>query len=410
MSQYPRWQTPIVTSALKTRRVVIIAGARQCGKTTVSKSFEMSDTEYRTLDDKLLLQAAKTDPGEFVKHQSRCMIIDEIQKAPELLPAIKKAVDDDNRPGQFLLTGSSNIQALPGVTESLAGRIRTVSLRPLSQGELRNHQPNFLEHLFLQHPNKLKTEQVTRDEIIEIALCGGYPEVIPFSQRDRQLWHQNYIDALLERDLKDIIHIRRLDAMSQLMHVISAWSTKPIDISAIGSGLSLQRHTVESYFNALEALYLIDRIPAYGKTDYARVGKQSKLIMNDSGLMSSILRLRLDDIRFDADRIGKLIETHVGNELQKHINATEEQYVLYHYKDREKREIDFVIENEAGDLLGIEVKASTSVDLADFKHLRWFKENLKPARKNFMGIVLYAGNHISSLGDGMWAIPITALY
>ncbi len=409
MSNYRRWQEPTIVEALKTRRVVIIAGSRQCGKTTLSKSFA-ADTEYRTLDDRLLLSAAKNDPDEFVKHHNQCLVIDEIQKAVELLPAIKKVVDENNRPGQFLLTGSANIQAMPCVSESLAGRIRTVSLRPLSQGEINRHQPHFFEPLFSEQFDQLRIKKITRDDIIEIALRGGYPEVIPFSPRDRQLWHQNYMDALLERDLKDIIHIRRIDAMFQLVQVVATWSTKPIDISAIGSGLSLQRHTVESYFNALEALFLIDRIPAYGKTDYDRVGRQSKLIMNDSGLMSSLLRLRLDDVRFDGDRVGKLIETHVGNELQKHIDAADESYVLCHYRDREKREIDFLIENEKGNFIGIEVKANTSTDLADFKHLKWFQENLKPPRKKFMGIVLYTGNHIASFGDGLWAIPISTLY
>ncbi|MCX7125097.1 MAG: DUF4143 domain-containing protein, partial [Gammaproteobacteria bacterium] len=284
-------------------------------------------------------------------HTSQFMIIDEVQKAVELLPAIKMEVDEDNRPGRFLLTGSANIQSLPSVTESLAGRIRSVPLRPLAQGEILNHLPNFLENCFAQRFRELKVEKLSRDDIIEIALRGGYPEPLKFTPYDRQLWHQNYLDTMLDRDLKEIINIRRRDAMDDLIQVVSAWSTKPIDIAGIGSSLSLQRNTVESYINALEALYIIDRIPPYIKTDYEYVGKQSKLIMNDSGLMASVLRLKLEDIRFDGDRVGKLIETHVGNELQKHIDTTEHQCRLYHFRDKRKREIDFLIENYAGDLL-----------------------------------------------------------
>ena len=388
---------------------MIIGGARQCGKTTLSKSLVVSGTTYRTLDDKLLLQAAKIDPQEFVKHRENMMIIDEVQKALELLPAIKMVVDENNRPGQYLLTGSSNIQALPSVTESLAGRIREVPLRPLSQGEILGHLPNFIDGAFKQQFH-LYNNILSRDDIIEIAMRGGYPEPLEFSSYDRQLWHQNYIDTLLERDLKEIINIRRQDALDSLVKIVAAWSTKPIDIAAIGSGLSLQRHTVESYFNALETLYLIDRIPAFAKTDYDRVGKQSKLIFNDSGLMASILRWRMDDIRLDSDRVGKLIETHVGNELQKHIDATENQCILYHYRDREKREIDFMIEGYHGDLLGIEVKASTTPSSNDFKHLKLFNEKIKPSDKNFIGIVLYTGNHIVSFGNSMWAVPISCLY
>lgn len=409
MSHYQRWQTQIVLNALETRRVVIIGGARQCGKTTLSKSLVVSGTTYRTLDDKLLLLAAKSDSQEFVRHNDQIMIIDEVQKAPELLPAIKIIVDENNRPGQYLLTSSANIQSLPSVTESLAGRIREVPLRPLAQGEILGSLPNFLDNAFNQifHQHR---DTLSRDDIIEIAMRGGYPEPLRFTTDDRQLWHQNYIDTLLERDLKGIINIRRRDAMDNLIQVVSAWSTKPIDIAAISSGLSLQRHTVESYFNALEALYLIDRIPAFVKTDYERVGKQSKLIFNDSGLMASILRWRVNDIRLDGSRVGKLIETHVGNELQKQIDTTENRCILYHYRDREKREIDFIVEGYHGDLLGIEVKASTTPSLNDFKQLKSVKEKIQLPDKKFIGIVLYTGNHIVSFGDSMWAVPISCLY
>ncbi|OGV28236.1 MAG: hypothetical protein A3F18_06075 [Legionellales bacterium RIFCSPHIGHO2_12_FULL_37_14] len=406
---YPRWQKSFIQHALKTRRVVTIGGARQCGKTTLARSFVNSKATYRTLDDRMLLEAAKTDPQAFVLHFEEMLIIDEVQKALELLPAIKMAVDENSRKGQYLLTGSAHIASLPGVTESLAGRICEVPLRPLAQGEILNNQPIFLidafEQKFLQHEAPL-----SRDDIIEIAMRGGYPEPLKFTHEDRQLWHRNYIDLLLDRDLREIINIRRRDALFQLIQVISAWSTKRIDISAIGSGLSLQRHTLESYLNALEALYLIDRIPAFAKTEYDRVGLQAKLLFNDSGLMASILRWRLEDIRFDGDKVGKLIETHVGNELQKQVDTTRQQYSLYHYRDREKREIDFLIENAKGDLLGIEVKASTGAQSTDFNHLKAFKERIKPRAKSFIGIVLYTGPHIASFGENLWAVPISCLY
>ncbi len=412
MKKYSRWQADIIQSALKTRRVVLVAGARQCGKTTLLKAWASSNMLYRTLDDKLLLQAAKMDPHSFIQkydQSSQLIIIDEVQKAAELFPAIKMVVDEDTRPGQFLLTGSANIQSLPGVTESLAGRIRKIPLRPLSQGEIERTSPKFLDQAFGQK-FVLPEKTWTRDEIIKVALRGGYPEPLYFEPYERTLWHQNYMDTLLERDLKDIINIRRQEAMENLIKVVAAWSTKPIDLSAIGSGLSLQRPTLESYLNALENLYLIDRIPAYAATDYARIGKQSKLLMNDSGLMASLLRWQLEDIRFDGDRVGKLLETHVGNELQKQIDVTEDRCLLSHYRDKSKKEIDFIVTGIHGDLLGIEVKASTSPSLADFKNLKWFKENIALKDKQFTGIVLYTGSYIISMGDHLWAVPISCLY
>jgi len=410
MSQFHRWQTPIIEQALQTRRIIILAGPRQCGKTTLSKALELADYEYRTLDDKMLQEAAIADPHEFVKRHKALMIIDEVQKAVELLPAIKKVVDDDNRPGQYLLTGSANIQSLPGVTESLAGRAGKIRLRPLAQGEILGNKPVFLQHAFEQTLGQLSLQPLERDEILQIAMYGGYPEALTLSPSESLLWHEDYVDALLERDLMDIVNIRRKDSMKNLVHIVCTWSTKPIDMSAIGSGLAIKRPTLESYVNALEALYLVERIPAWTKTDYGRINRQSKLIINDSGLMSSLLRWQLDDIRFDDDKTGKLIETHVGNELQKHIDTARDQYELFHYRDREKREIDFIVRRNNGDLLGIEVKSSTSVGNEDFKHLRWFQENLTLNGKNFTGIIIYTGEHLASFNNNLWAVPITALY
>lgn len=407
MKPYQRWQTAAINHGLNTRRVVILAGARQCGKTTLSKMLVTPHSEYRTLDDHTLLEAAIADPNEFVKHNNYFMIIDEIQKAPVLLPAIKKVVDEDNRPGQYLLTGSANIQSLPGVTESLAGRIRKIPLRPLAQGEFLSYPPTFLKNAFSLSFVQASLMILERDDILKIAIRGGYPEAIKLSNRDRSLWHQDYIEALLERDLLDIINIKRQDAMKNLIHVVAAWSTKRIDLSSIGAGLAISRPTLESYMNALEALFLIDRIPPWTKTDYQRVGKQPRLIMNDSGLMASILKWRLENIRFDGDSAGKLIETHVGNELQKQMDAATEEYTLYHYRDNEKREIDFIVERDDGCLLGLEVKASTSVKMDDFKHLIWFK---KQCVTHFVGIVLYPGQHILSFGQDLLAVPISALY
>lgn len=412
MSGYIRWQSAVLDKALKTRRIVLLSGARQVGKTTLTKSKITPQVTYRTLDDRLLLQAAQSDPNEFVKKNNpeiELIIIDEVQKAPDLIPAIKIIVDQDAIPGQFLLTGSADIQQQPDVTESLAGRIRRISLRPLAQAEIKGHEPSFLDAALNQTLIE-PTEKLSRDEVIQIALRGGYPEPLNFDPYDRMLWHQDYVQTLLERDLKDIVNIKRQEAMQNLIQVVAAWSTKPIDLSAIGSSLGLQRSTLESYFNALEGLYLIDKIPAYFRTDYDRIGKQSKLIMNDSGLMASILRWDLDSLRWDGDRLGKLIETHVGNELQKQIDASENRYVMSHYRDKDQHEIDYLISDLQGNLLGIEVKASSSPTLSDFKNLIWFKEHLAVDGKKFIGIVFHMGSHLVAMKENLWAVPISTLY
>jgi predicted AAA+ superfamily ATPase len=404
---YPRWQKESIKQALKTRRVILLSGARQCGKTTLAKQIASPNATYLTLDDLTLKQAAESDPHNFVKHQENLLIIDEVQRVPTLLPAIKKVVDEDTRPGQYLLTGSANIQSLPGVQESLAGRIRKIRLRPLSQGELQGRLPHFFEKAFNESFTNIPPCE--RDTLLEYAFRGGFPEALTLKEKERRQWHKDYLDALIERDLKDITKIHRYDAMQELIRILSAWSSKFMDVSAIGRGLSIQRPTVESYMNALEALYLIERVKPWTKTDYGRVGKQTKVFMADCGLMASILGWQLEQVKLDSDRLGKLIETFVFNELASHIDASNGQYQLFHYRDREKREIDFLIERDDHLILGLEVKASSTVGANDFKHLKWFQANMLK-EDNFIGLVLYAGERAMSFGPHLWALPFNALW
>lgn len=407
--QYARWQTPSIQQALRNRRIVVLAGARQCGKTTLAKTFITPDTDYRTLDDLSLMQAAMHDPQAFVVHHKQMMIIDEIQRVPLLLQALKQAVDTDQTPGRFLLTGSANIQARPGVTESLAGRIRTLRLRPLAYGEIYRHTPDFLPQAFkesFQIPNGLQHD---KDTYLLEALQGGYPEPHLLSLTEAQQWYADYLNALMERDLQDLLQIRRQDSMQSLLGVLAAWSSKFIDLSAIGAKMALSRPTLQGYINALEALYIIEKIPPFLKTDYERINKHYKLFMADTGLMGTLLNWNLDNVRLDGDRNGKLIETFVFTQLMAHIEAQETRYQLYHYRDREQREIDFIIENNQEELLCVEVKASSLVTHETFKHILWFQKNVVPQKKS-IGIVFYTGQHILSFGNSLWAVPISVLY
>lgn len=405
---WPRWQSRTIDTAMKERRVLLLTGPRQCGKTTLVTRRASKNTEYRTLDDGTLREIAEADPQGFLEHDSGMLIIDEVQRAPALLPAIKKVVDEDTRPGRFLLTGSANIQSLPHVQESLAGRVAKIRLRTLTEGEIRGAQPKFLEYAFDQS-FKYGWRVYGRDDVLETAFRGGFPEAIKLEGRARRRWHRDYIEALLERDLKDIARIHQHDAMRELVRVMAAWSGKFMDISAIGAGLSIRRPTLESYINALESLYLVERVQPWTKTDYGRVGKQKKVFMTDGGLMASLLDWRFDQVRLDADRAGKLVESFAFNELAALVDTSDGRYQLYHYRDREKREIDFLIERDDGALLGIEIKAAASTKKDDFKHLAWFRDNLA-GDCPFVGIVLYAGEFSGSLGNGLWAVPFGAMW
>ena len=330
---YPRWQKATIEQLLLERRVLLLSGPRQCGKTTLARQLESDETEYRTLDDHTLRQAAENDPEGFVKSGARTLVIDEAQRVPALLPEIKKSVDADTRFGRYLLTGSSHIQSLPTVGESLAGRIANIRLRPLAQGEIQKTASRFIDSAFKQSFSMSRGHaRCDRDAILEIAFRGGFPEATRLFDRGRKRWHIDYVNAILERDLKEIVRIHRKNAMRELTLALAAWSGKFMDVSAIGSGLSIRRPTMEAYISALETLYLVERVYPWTKTDYARVGKQSKLFMVDSGLMASLLGWKMELTRFDSERSGKLIETFAFNEIMAQVDAKDGRYKLFHYR------------------------------------------------------------------------------
>ena len=405
---YKRWITAVIQSSLKERRATILLGPRQSGKTTLVKQLLPEVRDYRTLDDLTLLAAAEADPHLFVKRSGRLMVIDEVQRVPDLLIAIKKEVDENSEKGQYLLTGSANIRQLPTVRESLAGRIAKLQLRPLAQGEILGKKPDFLQRAIRQEFAEPDV-YYNQDAVIDLALRGGFPEPLTLSEKARGGWHKDYLEALIDYDLSEIINIRRRDDMHQLLYVLAEWSSQYIDLSAIQSGLAIQRQTLESYLNALEALFLFERLPVYAKTDYARIGKRPKLYMNDSGMMASILKWNKEKVLLDSQKTGKLIETLVYNEIATHVSCHDE-HQLYHYRDREKREIDLIVENDEGALLGIEVKAGSTLKKEHFKHLSWFQENLVKEGQLFVGIILYTGEKVVPFGENLWAVPMGCLW
>jgi predicted AAA+ superfamily ATPase len=410
MKDYSRWQKKALQDALQARRVVMLTGPRQCGKTTLVRQLISKNVEYRTLDDAVFRKAAEEDPHLFVEGvpENSTMIIDEVQKVPDLLPAIKKVVDQDNRPGQFLLTGSANIQSLPTVQESLAGRVANIRLRPLSQGEIDAKKSRFLDRAFAQS-FRGKPPYYDRQKLIDLAFRGGFPEPVRLMSQKRKGWHEDYIEALMAHDLGDVAHIRQRDVMRELVGILAAWSSKFMDISKIGSGLAIERKTLTAYISALQSLYLIDAVPAWSKTDYDRVGKQAKLMMTDSGMMTALLGWRPNDLPLDPGKAGKLFETFVYHELSCQIDAADEACKLYHYRDREKREIDFLIEREDRALLGIEVKSGVTVKGRDFKHMKWFKENVA-GKRTVVGLIMYAGEVAVPFGKDLWAVPYGYLW
>jgi len=406
---FKRWQVENTQRALKNRRVVAITGARQSGKTTLTEQVMGDKGIYRSLDKDEFLQSAKFDPNEFVKNPSGTMVIDEIQKVPSLLSEIKLAVDKDNRPGQYLLTGSSSLQTTASVNDSLAGRIKHIRLRPLTVGEIMRNKPAFLERAFNgDFPVQIKGYD--KETIFDFALRGGYPEALRISDaKERKEWHRDYVDNLINKDLYDIEKIRRLDTIRDLVKILSGWSGKFMDKAKIGSTLEISKQTFDIYINALITLFIFERVPPWTKTDYELAGKKSKIYAADTGLMASLLNWKSEDFFLDPDRSGKLMETFVFQELSAQVDL-DSDYSLYQYRDVKKREIDFLVEKENEGLIGVEVKAGRKVSIEDFSSQIWFKENIIKGKMPYHGIVLYTGEDTLSFGGGMLAVPSAALF
>jgi predicted AAA+ superfamily ATPase len=408
--EYQRWQVVNAKNALTKRRVVVLTGARQSGKSTLLKQILTKDDVLLSLDNNNLLKSALEDPKGFVKNSSKSTVfIDEVQKAPALIPEIKMVVDKNNRCGQYMITGSANIQTLPIITDSLAGRNKRVRLRPLTVGEILNRKPLFLERAFNMN-FKRKIPGFDKEHIFNFAFCGGYPEVIRLkNQKDRSEWYRDYIDDLINRDLKEIENIRRQDILKELILILAGWSGKYMDAAKIGSSLAISKPTLESYINALESLYIFERVNPWVRTDYDRIGKSPKLFAADTGIITSVLGWNKKEIMRDSDRSGKLMETFIFQELAAQVDL-DSDYSLYQYRDHKQHEVDFLIERTDGAIIGIEVKSGHSVSKSDFAPQVWFKEKIIKNKVPYTGIILYSGEDTLSFNDGMYVVPIAALW
>lgn len=407
-SLFSRWIEPRITEALLDTPVVLLAGPRQAGKTTLVRQIaEQQGLRYLTLDDALTLLSAREDPVGMIRSLDRA-VIDEIQRAPQLLLAIKKSVDEDRRPGRFLLTGSANLMALPTVADSLAGRMETLSLLPLSQSEIESNSANWIDRAFtgqLLQVNK----PALGSELIERILCGGYPEAISRSSpRRRVSWARQYIDAIIQRDVRDVAGIDKLDHLPRFLRALAQTAGQMCNYTKLGGQVGLDGKTAARYISVFEQMYLLKRIDVWARNRLNRVVKTPKLQFLDSGLLASLLGLNTEALNQDRMRLGSLLESFVFSELLKHTTTADDDYDLMYYRDADKYEVDVVIENTAGQLIGVEVKAAASIKESD---LRGLKKLADLAGDQFkMGVLLYDGTEIMPLSEKLWAVPLSTLW
>ena len=400
-----RWAENRLNELMMVRRGVNLTGARQVGKSTLAGFIQPQRVRRYTLDDKDIRRSAADDPSGFVRHApGETLVIDEIQKVPDLLDSIKIVLDGDNTPGQYLLTGSSNLRFAKAVKDSLAGRLGWVRLRTLSLGEINGTQPNFLTHAF-DHSLSPSYPEITKRDAIRLAFQGGYPEPREFGLQDRRDWFRTYMSDLLTKDVRDVTEVRKIEVLKAAATWLFAHTSQFVAVDELAAKTSISKETAGSYLEALRALFLFDRVPSYAKSDYDMIGKRPKWVATDAALVANLLGWNEEDVYLDEARNGKLIETWVYHQLAANADASGE-YEISHYRDNRKREIDFLIERSDGALLGVEVKAG-SVAASDFKHLKWFAENV--ANKPFTGIVIHSGKDVLPFGDGFYSVPFAAL-
>ena len=404
---FPRFATELVTTALKDTPVVMVTGPRQCGKTTLVRDLVASNREFITLDDDTVLASARSDPTGLVRGLNRTTI-DEVQRAPDLLRAIKRSVDDDRRAGRFLLTGSANILTLPQVSESLAGRMEIVNLMPLSRAEIRGRKPTFLKSAFESKLGK-PAEMMIGEDLVQTVLIGGYPEMLRRGDpKRRQTWARDYVKAIVQRDVRDIAEVEKLEQMPRLLQVLAHQSGQLTNFTQMGSQIGFDDKTTRKYVSILEQLFLVRRVEPWFQNQVKRLVKTPKLHFLDSGLLGTLLRATAERVARDRSIFGTLLETFVFSEVLKQASWLGESCAVYHYRDKDQDEVDLVIEAGDGALIGIEVKASATVNAADFKGLR--KLAAASERDFRLGLVLYDGTRAVPFGERLFAAPIPCLW
>jgi len=401
-------ETPLVEMLADTP-VVLIHGPRQCGKTTLARAVgEDRGYSYFSFDDNVTLAAATADPVGFVGDLPERVILDEVQRVPEIFAAVKSAVDRRRVPGRFLLTGSANVLLVPKLADSLAGRIGILRLHPLSQTELTGRPSRFLEALFEGAFEGRSGDRLGKALAARIA-AGGYPPALARSApRRRQAWYRDYLESLVQRDVRDLARISSLDVLPRLLTLAAGQTARLINISDLASPFQLTRPTIRDYVTLLERVFLLEELPPWHTNRLSRLIKSPKLHVTDTGLAAALLGYDAGALNADKTLLGQMLETFVLQELRRQASWNEEDHRFHHFRDKDGAEVDIVLERGAGRVAGVEVKASATVTAADFRGLRKLKE--ASGKRFAAGVVLYDGETTATFGPNLYAVPVRALW
>lgn len=399
-----------ILEALRDNPVVVLHGGRQTGKSTLVQHLAAGPhpAEYITLDDAVTLAAARSDPTGFVAALPTPVVIDEVQRVPELFLPIKANVDRDRRPGRFLLTGSANILLIPRLSDSLAGRMELLTLNPLSQGEVEGVREAFVDRVFSDEAFPVRREKMDREDVMHRVLKGGYPEALWRVSRRRGAWFGSYLTTILQRDVRDLQEIDRLTELPRLLSILAARTGTLLNVADLSRTSGIPQRTLARYLTLLQATFLMRLVPAWTASVRRRLLKSPKILAVDTGLASYLLGLDTAGLARMPDLYGSLLETFVCDEIEKQIPWNDVNPRSYHFRTAEGDEVDIVLESPSGRLVGVEVKASASIGDGDFKGLRTLQA--LAGRKFHRGILLYGGDTMVPFGDGFTGLPVTSVW
>lgn len=395
-------------------RVIFVNGPRQAGKTTLLEQLHAAlGGSFRSLDISRERAAARADPEDYLAIGVRPTFLDEVQRAGEpLILAIKNAVDQDRRPGQFFLTGSTRFLTVPALTESLAGRVTILELWPLSVAERVGVRPDLVPRLFDEPRSLLAAEPapITKHAYLQLMCAGGFPEVLqrsPGSPRSR--WFSDYLRTVTQRDIRELKQIAQLDRLPRLLRLVAAGTAQELNVAELARAVRVDDATVRSDLALFETVYLIHRLPVWSRNLSAKVKHRPKVHLVDSGFAAWLRGQSADALAGPAAAAaGPLLETFVVNELMRLRDAAEFEAELCHFRDRDQREIDCVLEAPDGRVVAAEVKAASTVDATDFRHLAHARDRLGDAF--ITGVVFYTGPRALPFGDRLMAIPLSLLW
>lgn len=395
-----------IKSALQDTPVILINGARQTGKSTLVKT--LVEKTYFTLDNMTTQAAIQADPSGFIASQSNDLIIDEVQRLPELFLAIKQSVDENRQPGRFILTGSANVLLLPKLADSLAGRMEILTLWPLSQGELMNRTETFLENIFStdwepSYDNKIQTSLSSQ------LIRGGYPEAFERESQDRRdAWFEAYITTILQRDIRDIANIEGLSVLPRLLSLLASRVTGMLNYAELARTSQLPQTTLKRYMTILQTIFLVHLLPSWSHHRGKRLVKSPKIMLNDTGLLCYLLGLDETYLESKAPFTGPVLENFVVCELLKQLSWSSKRIAAFHFRTQTGHEVDIVLEDKQSNIVGIEVKSKAALKKSDLIGLNELKECAN--KKMIRGIILYGGTEIIQMQPGITAIPLNSLW